>query len=316
MRVLVPGASGRLAREVVRELLARGHEVAGIDARPWPDAPSEVTVHLVDVRKRAAEEVFRRFMPEAVIHMATVTHLREQSEDRYRINLGGTRAVFDYANAHGVKVVVFVGRHTFYGAFADAPLYHTEDEPPMAVNTFPELADLVAADLYACTALWRMPHLKTSVLRICYTLGPSQHGTLAAFLRYRRVPTVMGFDPLFQFMLDQDVARAIVIGLEAKLHGVYNVAGPAPLPLSTIIRGIGHRPVPIPEPLLVHAFGRFGLPRLTAGAIAHLKYPVVVDASSFKAVTGFEHRFDERQTIESFRTASELATFRGLEIDS
>jgi UDP-glucose 4-epimerase len=306
MRVLVPGASGRLAREVVRELLARGHEVAGIDARPWPDAPQGVTVHVLDVRKRAAEDVFRRFMPEAVIHMATVTHLREKSEDRYRINLGGTRAVFDYANAHGAKVVVFVGRHTFYGASADAPLYHTEDEPPMAANTFPELADLVAADLYACTALWRLPHIKTSVLRVCYTLGPSRHGTLAAFLRFRRVPTVLGFDPLFQFMLDEDVARAIVTGLEAKLHGVYNVAGPPPLPLSTIIRGIGHQPVPIPEPLLRFAFGRFGLPQLTSGAIAHLKYPVVVDASSFRAATGFRHRFDERETIESFRRASAI----------
>jgi UDP-glucose 4-epimerase len=245
-------------------------------------------------------------MPEAVIHMATVTHLREKSEDRYRINLGGTRAVFDYANAHGAKVVVFVGRHTFYGASADAPLYHTEDEPPMAANTFPELADLVAADLYACTALWRLPHIKTSVLRVCYTLGPSRHGTLAAFLRFRRVPTVLGFDPLFQFMLDEDVARAIVTGLEAKLHGVYNVAGPPPLPLSTIIRGIGHQPVPIPEPLLRFAFGRFGLPQLTSGAIAHLKYPVVVDASSFRAATGFRHRFDERETIESFRRASAI----------
>jgi len=156
MRVLVPGASGMLAREVVRELLARGHEVQGIDARPWPGAPAEVPIHVVDVRKRAAEDIIRHFRPEAVIHMATVTHLREKSEDRYRINLGGTRAVFEYANAHGVGQVIFVGRHTFYGAYPDAPLYHTEDEPPMAAHSFPELADLVAADLYAGSALWQL----------------------------------------------------------------------------------------------------------------------------------------------------------------
>src|SRR5262249_27353192 len=157
-------------------------------------------MHAIDVRKRAAEDVFRRFNPEAVIHMATVTHLRETSEERYRINLGGTRAVFEHANAHGVRRVVFIGRHTFYGAAPDAPLYHKEDEPPMAVHAFPELADLVAADLYACTALWRLPNMRTSVLRLCYTLGPARHGTLAGFLRFRRVPTVMGFDPLFQFL--------------------------------------------------------------------------------------------------------------------
>jgi UDP-glucose 4-epimerase len=127
-----------------------------------------------------------------------------------------------------------------------------------------------------------------------------RHGTLAAFLRFRRVPTVMGFDPLFQFMHEDDAARAIATALDTDLHGVYNVAGPPPLPLATIIRGVGRIPLPIPEPLLGSAFGRFGLPLLPTGAIAHLKYPVVVDPSSFKSATGFEHRHDERETIQSF----------------
>jgi len=303
MRVLVPGITGLIARKVALELLARGHEVQGIDARPWREAPEAIKVHVLDIRKRAAEEVFRRFRPDAVVHMATVTHLREKSEDRYRINLAGTRVVFEHANAYGTKRFVFVGRHTFYGAGPDSPLYHSESEPPMAVHTFPELADLVAADLYAGTALWRFPHLRTAVLRVCYTLGPARHGTLAAFIAPRRVPTVMGFDPLFQFMHEDDVARAIAVALEADLHGVFNVAGPSPLPLSTIIRGAGHAPIPVPEALLRAVMGRFGLPRLSRGAIAHVKYPVVVDASSFKKATGFEHQHDERAAIEAYRAS-------------
>jgi len=309
-RVLVTGASGLLARQVVRELVSRGHEVKGIDARPWPDAPAGVEIHVVDVRKRAAEEVFRHFLPQTVIHMATVTHLREKSEDRYRINLGGTRVVFECANAHGVEHVIFVGRHTYYGASSDSPLYHTEDEPPIGAHAFPELADLVASDLYACTALWRMPRLRTCILRVCYTLGPTRHGTLAAYLRYERVPTVMGFDPLFQFIYDGDAARAIATSLETKLHGVYNVAGPPPLPLSMIIRGVGHHPIPMPETILRLALGRFGLPKLVTGAIAHIKYPVVIDPSSFRRATGFTALRDERETIESFRAALERDRLR------
>jgi UDP-glucose 4-epimerase len=303
MRVLIPGITGLIARQVAVELITRGHEVHGIDSRPWLDAPEAVKVHVVDIRKRGAAEVFRRFRPEAVIHMATVTHLREKSEDRYRINLAGTRAVFDHAKEHGTKRFVFVGRHTFYGAGPDSPLYHTESEPPMAVHTFPELADLVAADLYAGTALWRFPEMRTAVLRVCYTLGPARHGTLAAFVAPKYVPTVMGFDPLFQFMHEEDVARAIATALDADLHGVFNVAGPSPLPLATIIRAVGHTAVPVPEPLLRLVMGRFGLPRLSRGAVAHVKHPVVVDASPFRKATGFKHRCDERETIESFRAA-------------
>jgi UDP-glucose 4-epimerase len=307
MKVLVPGVTGQLGRIVAQKLVDHGHEVIGIDRRPWPMAPRGVTVHQVDIRKRGAEDVFRKQRPEAAIHMATVTHLREKSEDRYRINLGGTRAVFDHSSKYGVKQVIFVGRHTFYGAGPDSPLYHTEDEPPIAATRFPELSDLVAADLYAGSALWRYPHLGTSVLRVCYTLGPSKHGTLAGFLDWPRVPTVLGFDPLFQFMHEEDVATAIVLALEKGLRGVFNVAGPPPLPLSVIIREAGRQNVPLPEFVLKAMLGRFGLPRLTPGALLHVKYPVVVDPRRFVEATGFQPAHSEIDTIADYRASERHA---------
>ncbi len=303
MRVLIPGISGVLGRMLAERLLGEGHEVIGIDRRPWRDAPAGIEVHDVDIRKRAAEDVFRKRRPEAVIHMATVSHLAARSEERYRINLGGTRAVFDHCRTYGVEHAIFVGRHTYYGAAADSPLYHTEDEPPMALETFPELADLVAADLYACTALWRMPEITTTVLRMCYTLGPTGHGTLAAFLRGAHVPTILGFDPLFQFMHERDVVAAIGLALQKRIRGVYNVSGPPPVPLSVIIRETGRTAVPLPEMLFAAALGRFGLPRLPRGALTHIKYPVVIDSAAFQKATGFAHEVDEVTAIEQFRAA-------------
>ena len=304
MKVLVTGAAGKLGRRVACRLAERGVQVVGIDRRPWPEAPEGVRMVQADVRKRPAEDVFRTERPEAVIHMATVTHVTHRSAERFRINLGGTRAVFDHAHHYGARQVVFVGRHTFYGAAPDSPLYHTEDEPPMAVHSFPELADLVAADLYAGSALWRYPDIRTAVLRLCYTLGPLRAGTLATFLSGRRVPMVMGFDPLFQFLHDEDAAEAIVLALECSLRGVYNVAGPRPLPLSELIERAGRQPVPVPAPLLPWALGRFGLPRLPRGAIDHLKYPVVVDWGRFREATGFSPRFDEYETLDAFARAA------------
>ena len=83
------------------------------------NAPKDIEVFQIDIRKRAAEEIFRQHRPEAVIHMATVTHLTVRNEDRYRINLFGTRAVFDHCAHYGAKRCIFVGRHTYYGAAAD-----------------------------------------------------------------------------------------------------------------------------------------------------------------------------------------------------
>lgn len=301
MRILVPGASGLIARKVCQRLVAQGHEVVGLDRRPWRDPAVEF--HEVDVRKRAAEEVFRKFRPNAVVNMATVTSLVMPGEERYQINLGGTRAVFDYSRAYGVDHCIFAGRHTFYGAGPDSPLFHKEDEPPLALNAFPELADLVAADLYAATALWRFPELTTTVMRFSYTLGPSGSGTLGSFLRGKRVPMILGFDPLFQFLHEDDAVEAIALTIERRPRGVFNVAGPQPLPLSRVIHAAGRTAVPVPEVVIQSLIGRFGFPRLPRGALAHIKYPVVVDARAFREATGFVHRSDELEAIRSFREA-------------
>ncbi len=303
MKVLVTGISGKLGRLVGLELLRRGYQVVGIDRRPWPGGPEGVEVHQVDIRKRPAEDVFRTYPPDAAIHMATVTHLVTKTPDRMRVNLYGTRAFIHHCHEYGVKQAIFAGRHTFYGAAADSPLYHTEDEPPISAHAFPELADLVAADLYAASALWRYPEIATAVLRLVYTLGPSQHGTLAAFLKGPRVPLVMGFDPLFHFIHEQDAAEAIVTTLAHKLHGIFNVSGPTPVPLSTIVKAAGRRPLPMPEALFKLGLGRLGLPLLPDAAVDHLKYPIVVDSDTFKRATGFRHSYDERETIQTFRSS-------------
>src|SRR5205814_8080358 len=107
----------------------------------------------------------------------------------------------------------------------DSPLYHSEDEAPRALDSFPELADLVAADLFAGALLWRAPEITTAILRVVYTLGTPGSGTLATFLRGRRAPMVLGYDPLFHFMHEEDVVSAIALALEKKVRGIFNVAG-------------------------------------------------------------------------------------------
>ncbi|MCA9655778.1 MAG: SDR family oxidoreductase [Myxococcales bacterium] len=305
MKVLITGIAGNIGRMVAQRLLDAGHEVVGIDRRPWYHPPDGIKVFQHDIRKRPAEDVFRTQRPDAMIHMATVTHLTHRSEDRFRINLGGTQAVFDHCHTYGVKQAIFVGRHTYYGAAPDSALYHGESDPPMAVHTFPELSDLVAADLYAGSALWRYPEVDTAVLRICYTLGPLRQGTLASFLRGPRVPTVMGFDPLFQFIHERDAAEAICTTLDKGLRGVFNVAGPPPLPLSVMIHQTGRVNVPIPEPLFNLVLGRFGLPRLPPGALAHVKYPIVIDSSAFADATGWQPAHDEDTTLHEFRISAD-----------
>lgn len=313
MRVLIPGISGGIARKLALRLKHAGHEVAGVDVRPWETArEAGIEVFRGDVRKRAAEDVFRRWRPEAVVHMATVTAFTVPGAERGRINLDGTKAVFDHCATHGVKQLLFVGRHTFYGAAPDSPLYHSEDEPPRALEAIPELADLVASDLYAATALWRLPSMTTAVLRLPYTLGEPGTGTLATFLKGRRVPLVLGYDPLFHVLQEEDVVTALHLALEKQLRGIFNVAGPPPIPLSVIVRETGRTVVPLPAPVLSFLMGRAGLPRLSTGALDHLRYPIVVDNRRFLEATGFEYKHSVADTLRIYREAAPVPVSSGV----
>jgi UDP-glucose 4-epimerase len=298
MRILVTGAAGRLGRVLVRSLHDAGHQVTGIDRRSWQDAP--VQVHELDLLKRSAEELFRATNPEVVVHSAAVTGPGDDRHERHRVNLVGTKTVFDYCQRYHTAQTVFVSRHTYYGATSDSPLYHTEDEPPLGLETFPELADLVAADLFAASMLWRAPNQTIAVLRFVYTLGESHTGTLADFLNADRIPMVWGFDPLFQFMHEQDAASALALAIRCKLRGVYNVAGPSPLPLSALIRQAERRRIVLPEPVLRASLGKFGLPRLQPSAVDHIKYSLVIDDAQFRNATGFQARYGQLETIRSF----------------
>jgi UDP-glucose 4-epimerase len=301
MRVLVTGAAGRLGRIFVRALHEAGHSVVGIDRREDPESPARI--HQIDLLRHAAGEVFQKEKPEAVVHTASVTQRQSDPHDRHRVNLVGTKTLFDLCQSHGVAQAVFVGRHTYYGATSDAALYRTEGEPPLGLESFPELADLVAADLFSGSMLWQRPEMITSVLRFVYTLGPSKTGTLADYLHGPRVPMVLGFDPLFHFMHEQDAAQALLLAITGRLRGVYNVAGPSPLPLSALVREAGRSRLLLPERILWACLGRFGLPSLHESALDHIKYSLVVDAKAFVEATGFTPKYDQLETIRAFASA-------------
>jgi UDP-glucose 4-epimerase len=104
-------------------------------------------------------------------------------------------------------------------------------------------------------------------------------------------------------MHEQDVVNALSLTLDARPRGVFNVAGPHPVPLSVVIRETGRTSIPLPGPLLQAALGRFGLPRLPRGALDHIRYPITVDSSAFKRATKFAHSIDEKGAMSAYRRA-------------
>jgi UDP-glucose 4-epimerase len=301
--VLVTGAAGGHGQVATRHLAALGVPVAGMDLRKWWGKPPSIEFHQVSLLKRDGENVFRKLRPRAVLHLGTTRSPALDPDLRYRINLDGARRVFDHCLKYGVEQLVFVSRSSVYGALPDHPTFMTEEIPPSAGRTFPEMQDLIAADLYAMGMLWRHPELSTAVLRVVNVIGLTVSDTLSRYLRRATVPAVLGYDPMIQVLHEQDAARAYVLAIDKGLRGVFNVAGPDPVPLSALVEQAGASRLPVPEPLFRAMLGRFGFPQMPQGSVDFLKFSCLVDDSEFRKATGFVPELNAEATLGVLRDA-------------
>jgi UDP-glucose 4-epimerase len=300
-RVLVTGAAGSVGRLVVEHLSVAGLEVHAVDRREESGLPKAVQFHRADIKKRSFEDVLKKVRPGALVHLARVRSFQVDAAERHRVNFEGTVHALRAAIETGVRKIVFPSRHTVYGALPDHPHFLTEDHPPSAGRTFPEIQDLVAADLFVCAMLWQHPQAEVVVLRPVNVLGTHVSTLFSSYLAPRRVFTIAGYDPLYQVLHEDDFARAIELALAPGLRGVFNVTGPGEVPLHVIVEESGARRVPLPEPLIKLVQGRLGFARVPQGAIDFLKFPCTVDGSRFVHATGFVPKHSLKQTIRSMR---------------
>jgi UDP-glucose 4-epimerase len=96
----------------------------------------------------------------------------------------------------------------------------------------------------------RHPASAVTVLRPCWIVGPTYRDAVTRYFGRSVVPTLMGYDPLLQFVHEEDCLDAFARAATSHHPGVYNVVAPGVLPLSTVLRTAGKRLLPVPPPIL------------------------------------------------------------------
>jgi len=301
--VLITGIAGGQGRLIARRL-ANTFDLVGVDRTYWDGHPPGLRVHKVDIRKRKFEDIFRTERPSAVVHLAFIRHFRGDAETRHEVNVLGTKRLLEYAIGHGVKRVIVLSSSYVYGALPDNPYYMDEDSALNVSRNYPEVRDLAEVDTLATGFLWRHPEVATTILRPVNTLGYYVHSAIGRYLRQRYVPTIMGFNPMMQFIHEEDVAEAVALALQSGTHGVFNLTGPGAVPLKVAIREAGSTAMPFPEPVARTVFRelfRWGLYHTPPGAMNFLKYPCTLDGRRFRHATGFSPLFSLEDVFASVR---------------
>ena len=122
------------------------------------------------------------------------------------------------------------------------------------------------------------------------------------YLRLKRVPTLLGFDPMVQVIHQRDVVRALRLALKPGARGVFNLAGPSPVSLSRAIELLGRTPMPIP-----HGAARFVVDRLfrwrvssfPAPELDFIRYVCMVDDSRARSLLNYAPEYDLGETLRA-----------------
>jgi len=302
---LVTSVGGALAYKTAIEL-AKDHELVGLSTRPLrPGLPFPGT--LVQVRhyaQRGVAEVFRQHRPDVVVHSGSLPSQVRDPGRRFTDNVLGTRNILELATKYGARKAVIQSTFHVYGAVHTNHVHITEDEPLRAAQMFPQISDVVEMDHAATTYLWQHPEMETVVLRFANMVGPTLRNFISRTLRRSRVPRLLGYDPVMQFVHEDDAVAAQALAARNPGRGVYNVAGEGACAWSWAIRHAGAPYVSVPHvvaiPLVALLFRARGV-MLPEHLIDYFRYPVIIDDQRFRDDFGYTPTYSTVDALKSVR---------------
>jgi UDP-glucose 4-epimerase len=198
-----------------------------------------------------------------------------------------------------VRRFVFKSSAHYYGCERDDPAFFTEEMGrPHPPRTRLE-SDIVEAEQAVAGFAERSPDVTVTVLRFCNALGPDIRTTHTKLFALPAVPFVLGFDPRYQFIHEDDLVGVLRFAVENDLPGTYNAAGDGVLALSEVASLLGRPPAPILPPwgasLVTPALRPLGV-RVPGEVLNQLKYGRGIDNRKLKAA-GYTFGFTSRETV-------------------
>jgi len=317
--VAVTGAAGFLGSHLVGLLEEdeRIGRVVALDVKAPQSVGKKTRSYEVDLTLSAAEtriaEILTAERVDAIAHLAFLSSPTHATAWCHELESVGTMHVAVAARQAQVRKLVLWSQTWLYGAHPSNPNFLTEKLPLRAPTAEPYFADKMEAEEQARKLAQRSPGAVVTILRTAPILGPMVNNTFTRYLSRKLVPTMMGFDPLVQFLHEADAIAALHLALLRDAPGTFNIVGDGVLPLSTVIKLAGRVALPIPHPLAETIVGLGWIAQLVDAPPSFLKYLrflCVADARKAREIMGFRPAYTSREAVLDFVNAERLRANR------
>lgn len=253
--ILVTGSAGFIGSHFTDSLLQQNKFVIGVDnlndyynpkwkmenIAKFASKRNFVFIKEDILNKSSLRKIFKKYKPEAIVHLAARAGVRPSIEDAplyQKVNIEGTLNLFEAAKLYPVKKFVFASSSSVYGNQKKVPF--SEDDQvsrPVSPYAVTKLAGEMLAHTYAY--LHKIP---TICLRFFTVYGPNGRPDMAPYLF---TEALVKEKPIKKFgdgstSRDYTYVEDIVSGINASLllktsYEVFNLGNSSPITLNNYI---------------------------------------------------------------------------------
>lgn len=313
--VALTGADSFLGRNLIGLLEEddRYSSIVALDVRRPRTAGRKTRFYQVDLTQPTVEarlaEILVAEEVEAFVHVAFLSSPTAAEAWAHELESVGTMHVLNACRQSPISKLILSSQTLLYGAHPDNPNHLTEAHPLRGLPGSRYLRDKIEAEVEVRRFAEAYPRCSVTVLRQAPLLGPTVHGWVTRWLSRRFVPTLLGFDPLVQFLHEMDAVAAFKLALDRDAPGVFNIVGEGVLPVSTVIKLAGRVAVPVPRRLLRAATSLLWMANANEAPphfVSFLRYLCVADGTAARAGLGFVPAFSTREAVLDFAGALRL----------
>ncbi|HEY1418438.1 MAG TPA: NAD-dependent epimerase/dehydratase family protein [Myxococcaceae bacterium] len=309
LRVAVTGPTSEFGALLLPRLLADPRIGQLLTFGPRPVTGARLVHHRVDLTRWDVESELEAALSPAPVdvlyHLAFLQGRTRGAAFAHELEVIGSLHTLAAAVRSGVRHVVVPSTTVVYGARPGNPVLLNEDAPLHGCPGSRFVTDRVEVERQLMSFRRDHPTVGLTVLRFAPVLGPTVDNPATRYFRRPLVPTLLGFDPLWQAVHEEDARELLLRLLEAPVSGTFNVAAEDVLPLSSLIRLAGTLPLPLPPPLAraaLRGLNGAGITATPSALLDYLHYSWVADGSRARAELGFRPRFGTREAAASVRS--------------
>lgn len=236
-------------------------------------------------------------------------------DELHEFNVSGTMHVLLAVETAAVKKLILISTTEVYGAHPDNPGSLKEDYPLRGEKHSGFIKDKIDIENQFARFQRRFPQKVVTILRPCTIVGRNGIYSMTGSIVKSETAllTVLGFDPLYQFVHIKDVVMAVKIAVKKDFAGVFNIVGDGVIPLSKAMKAAERVTIPISSTLLyivASVLWHLNIGSAPPAHINYLKYSLIADGSKARKIMGFKPMYSSMSAILKCAQTLKLTTFK------